>query len=391
MPTDISARRTGSEPEILQAGERRSARVESLRAIAALSVLVAHAWMYAHGFGASTYVPFLHRIVASGALGVQLFFALSGYLIFRPFARRDFGGGGPINLRSYAFNRALRILPLYWFAVVVLLVLTQHGGSSNQWWRFGLFAETFSRTTAQTVDGPMWSVVVEIHFYILLPLIAWVLAGLSQGRRWMAGALLIGAGAISVLFQYNMPHPAIVWTYSLPSTFYGFVPGMLLALLQIGWEERPPAWLRGPLASRDAWIAASILVWVAAAWYLFTVPPLTAAAAFLTVGAVVLPLRHEQMVRVLDSRPLALLGVASYSLYMWHVPIMAQLTKLTIFQHDFALLVLVALPAALLTAAISYFVVERPALRQRRRWSTSAAPKLAEAMPDVAPEAAAAS
>jgi len=348
--------------------------------------------MYTHGFGATaTYFPFLHRVVASGALGVQLFFALSGYLIFRPFARRDFGNGGPIDLRSYALNRALRIVPLYWFAVVVLLLLTQGGGSFNQWWRFLVFAESFSTTTAQKVDGPMWSVVVEIHFYVLLPLIAWLLAEIAQRRRIVAGALLIGAGAISVLFQYNVPHPTVIWTYSLPSTFYGFVPGMLLALIQISWEDRPPSWLRGPLASRDVWIAASIAVWLAAAWYLFTVPPLTAAAAFLTVGAVVLPLRHERAVRVLDARPLALLGVASYSLYMWHVPIIAQLERLGAFRHDFALLLLVGLPTSIAAASISYFFVERPALRQRRRWSGSAAQKVEMLNAEPPAEAVAAS
>src|SRR5581483_2336906 len=221
---------TALEPhtsEVVQAGERRSARIESLRAVAALAVLVSHVWLYSHGFAASSYDSFVHRVIAGGGFGVQLFFALSGFLIFRPFARRDFGEGASIDWRTYVRNRAVRILPLYWCAVVVLLVFTQNGGSLTQWWRFTFFAQSFSAKTAQTVDGPMWSLVVELHFYILLPFLAWALAKVCRGRRWSAIAVLVVLAVPSVVFRRFDPEPFSIWRYSLPGTFYGFVPGMV--------------------------------------------------------------------------------------------------------------------------------------------------------------------
>lgn len=358
-----------TEHEIAQAGERRSARVESLRALAALSVLTAHVWLYFRLFGPSSYSPLLHGILAGGGLGVQLFFALSGYLIFRPFARRDFGSGGRIDLRTYALNRALRILPLYWVAIVVLMLATQHGGSFTQWWRFGIFAESFWSSTAQTVDGPMWSVAVEIHFYILLPLISWVLARLTQGNRNHAIMLVLLAGVVSAAFRLLHPNPTVVWDYSLPATFYGFVPGMVLALLQTSWERRVPRFVRGVAASSDAWLVTGFALWVFVCWQEQLAVEMIPLAAFLAVGAVVLAPGEGRCVSILDAKPLALVGVASYSVYIWHVPIIAQLDRVSGLAHSFPLLLLTALVSSVVAASLSYLLIERPALRLRRSWA----------------------
>lgn len=357
-----------SEHQVVQAGTTRSARVESLRAIAALGVLVGHVWLYVHLYRL-TGASYLGRVLATGGLGVQLFFCLSGYLIFRPFARRYFAAGGPIGLRTYALNRALRIVPLYLVAVIALLLTTQHGGTAEQWWRFLTFSESFSTTTAQTVDPPLWSVVVEIHFYVLLPVLAWALARAAGGRRLPAAALLLLIGAMSLLLQESHPVPAVVWNYSLPDTFYGFVPGMLLALLQIEWEQRRPRWCRGAAGAGDAWMLAGIGIWLVIAWRPSVAVSLTAPASFLTLAAVVLPLRHGRLVRVLDLRVLAVLGVISYSIYVWHIPILDGLYTVRGLASSVPRLLVVELGCALAVAAVSYLVVERPALRLRRTWA----------------------
>ncbi|MHB1854715.1 MAG: hypothetical protein ACYCS2_06645, partial [Acidimicrobiales bacterium] len=71
----------GRAPEVNQAGELRSARVESLRAIAALAVLEGHVYGVSVGFGATAYRSWLHRALLGGGFGVYLFFSLSGYLL----------------------------------------------------------------------------------------------------------------------------------------------------------------------------------------------------------------------------------------------------------------------------------------------------------------------
>lgn len=357
--------------EVVQAGSLRSARVESLRALAALAVVVAHCWQYSYNFGWASLVPYWHRVIATaGNAGVELFFALSGYLIFRPFARAAFGGGRRIPLGTYVRNRFVRIMPLYWVAVVVLLVTTQHGGTGQQWWRFALMAQNFSTHTLQTVDGPMWSVVVEVQFYVLLPLVTVVLSTVGRGRRSAAAGLLVALGVLSASLQWIYGADPLV-DRSLPATFYWFVPGMLLALLQIHWDERRPDWVRSLLGRRDLWLGAGLVVWAGQAWFLTGTAPLIVLASFLTVGAVTLPLADGPAVRLLDVRPLSLVGVVSYSLYMWHVPLVAELVRVPGLSGRFLPLLGVALPVTLAVATASYLVVERPALRLRRTWATT--------------------
>ena len=370
-----------AEPEqaavIVQAGERRSSRLESLRALAALAVLAAHVFAYAHGWAPVIFSGYLHRAVMAGGYGVQLFFALSGYLLFRAFARRDFGGGH-VDLRRYARNRALRILPLYYAVVIVLLVFTEHGGTASQWLRFVFFCEEFSTKTAQTLDGPIWSLVVEVIFYILLPIMAWILARISGRNPGRAIAILLVVGAASGVMHHADPAPSVIWNYSFPSNFYGFVPGMVLALIDVSWAGRRPRRLAGAAGRSDAWVVASLVLWALIpisttySWVYLTVP-----ASFLLVGACVLPLDHKTLVRALDWKPLAAVGVASYSLYLWHVPIITELVGHV--PAGTGWLLLSVLPLSLLVAAVSYAVVERPALLFRSRWA-------AEPDPDAGPE-----
>ena len=333
--------------------------------MAALSVVVGHVWLYSQDFVGRAFTG-VGRLGAGLGLGVMLFFALTGYLLYRPFARRDFGAGGPVRLSTYARNRALRILPLYWVTVIVLLLLTEHGGSANQWWRFMTFSESFSLSTAQQVDGPMWSLVVEVHFYVLLPLLAW---GLARLRRPGAAAvvLVVLAGASSWFWHLHLS-PAYEWQYSLPATFFGFVPGMLLALLQVAWRDARPGWLRSALARRDGWVAGGLGLWVVVCLWPDWEAPVITGASFLVVGAVVLPLRGGQLVRLLDLRPLALMGVASYSLYLWHVPMIGHVW---LGHHGVVAagpLAWETIPVALVVAGFSYVVVERTGLRLRGRW-----------------------
>src|SRR5919107_1849518 len=100
--------------DVVQAGEVRLARIESVRALAALAVLFGHLWVFVNaGHPLRLLDTFWHRMIFSGGFGVFVFFALSGYLLFWPFVRALFGDGGPISMRRYALNRAVRILPLY--------------------------------------------------------------------------------------------------------------------------------------------------------------------------------------------------------------------------------------------------------------------------------------
>lgn len=358
------------EPTVAQAGEVRLARLESLRALAAIGVVVGHGFLFGRlAEGEGIFDTFGQRLVLAGGFGLWLFFALTGYLLYRPFALRDFAQGGPVDLRGYARNRAYRVLPLYYAVLIVVLVLQEGGGSATQWSRFLLFAQNFDTATVATVNDPAWSLAVEVHFYLVLPLVAWLVARVARGRIAVAGALLAVAGAAGMAVHWaTVDDGGPVdprWQYSLPATFGFFVAGMLVALVSAAWRTRPPRALDGVLGRSDLWLLASLPLWLLVVEDYRRVA-LAAPASALVIGACVLAPRHGPLTRALGWRPLALVGVASYSLYLVHWPVMDALDGAI---AGWVALTAVGGAASLAVAAVSYRAVEAPFLALRRRWS----------------------
>ena len=277
-------------------------------------------------------------------------------------------------MRHYLWKRALRILPLYWFAVTLLLLINVPHPTWTLWWRHLLVIQGFWRDSLGAVDGPLWSVSVELQFYALLPVLAWGLLRAAGRSRVRAAALLGGiAVASAVLRQLTALSVAdsatTILRFQLHTTLCFFAGGMALALLRSAWEERPPRLASGALGHPALWLAASVPFWVAAAER-FDLELLCVPAGFLTVGAVVLPLRPWRGLAVLDTRALALAGVVSYSLYVWHWPLALHFDGgRGLMPGGFKAVLAVFVPLCLAVAAASYLLVERPALRLRRRWA----------------------
>lgn len=361
----------GRAPVVSQAGELRSARVESLRAVAALAVLEGHVYGTSVDFGAAAYRGWLHRALLGGGFGVDLFFALTGYLLFLPFARHHFGSGRRVDLVRYARNRALRVLPLY-YAVAVVYLLVQRAPRFD-WVAFLLLGENFFRRSVARMDGPMWSLVVELMFYVLLPLLAAAVAALSRrsliGAAVFLSALAGAAGAYRWVAYLHAAHPSPLVQYNLPANFFFFVPGMLLALAKVTTERSEGSGLPALLTPSWLWVAASAGLW-AVVFYRYEWDLLAGMASFLLVGACVLPVRPSIPVRMLGWRPLAVLGTASYSLYLWHLPIVTNLGSRPL--GGFAGHMAVDAVLCVLVALVSYRLVEAPFLRWRERWGDTA-------------------
>jgi peptidoglycan/LPS O-acetylase OafA/YrhL len=184
----------------------RLAGIEGLRAIAAISVVLHHTWMLDGG----------ERLGENGlpgkfflnlSLGVTLFFALSGFLLYRPFAAAIARGGPRPSVRSYIRNRALRILPAYWaillLAALMLQTATLRTGSGRlaygaltepaEMLGAALLVHNYNRGTVLIGIGPAWSLAVEAVFYLILPLLvlgAGALAKMAASRRQRVVALL---------------------------------------------------------------------------------------------------------------------------------------------------------------------------------------------------------
>jgi peptidoglycan/LPS O-acetylase OafA/YrhL len=305
--------------------------------------------------------------------GVFLFFALSGYLLFLPFARHYWGDLARPKLGRYFLNRAVRILPLYYAATIVYLIV--FGATISQWAHFTTFTQDFYSTSFMRFDGPMWSVVAEVFFYLALPVVAWALG--TASRRSIPSGFLLLAGLGFVLYVVRGHLDATgdrLWDYSPLTNAMFFVPGMALALFECA---NPRRWLvkLPEIAKRsDVWICAGVAVWAYHAYVFPRHDELLAVASLLVLGGCALPFRDGLAVRCLEWRPLALLGIASYSLYIWHDPIVKALSS--IVPGGFVGLLAVSLVACIAVSAVSYLMVERPFLELRRSWSAGTSSRM---------------
>lgn len=363
---------------IWQAGERRLARMESFRAIAATALVSGHIWGAAHFYVPAADYSYFGRMIYGAASSIYVLLALTGYLLAWPFVRQYFGGGKAVRLRGYYTNRFLRLFPLYWTAIVLLLILQEGGGSREQWLLFIPLLQNFSAEHIGTVDGPLWTVVVELHFYILLPLLMLGVARAFPGRAGRAAAAigLLGAASLALWISqvtFGAGH-AQLWRWNLPANFFFFASGILLAFFRLWVERERPRFLEHRwLGHSDVWFAASLPIWLVF-FAEFKLVPLVAIAGFILLGAATLPLRRGLILRMLDFKPLAVLGVASYSLYVWHLPILDNLRAIDGFPLSTASNYAIVLPICVLVALLSFRFIEAPFLRLRQRWSPASAP-----------------
>lgn len=354
-----------------------------MRACAALVVLVSH--VYDFTYFPSTYTSVAGHLAIAASWGVFVFFALSGYLIFLPFARHWWGSRPPLSYSRYVANRALRILPIYYVVLIAYTAWHRDGGQWSQLGRFAVFWQNYSIYTIYRVDGPMWSLVNEVQFYLLLPLLAFGLGVVTRRSRTGAvvGLLLIAVGSggarlwfwlatsnTSTLVQFHQPH-WYPWIVSLPLTLVFFVPGMLLAMMRVAWDERRPRWASGWLGRGEVWFVAGLVVLaIGCISSRIQVAQLVAAiGAFGLVGACVLPFDTAPRLGFLDWRWLASIGLASYSVYLVHQPIVELLVAASWYPNGFVAVLVGALAITLALAAIGYLLVERPFLSLRRGWS----------------------
>jgi peptidoglycan/LPS O-acetylase OafA/YrhL len=367
------------------------------------------------------------RDASSLALGVVLFFALSGFLLYRPFAASIARDRELPSARTYLRNRALRIIPAYWVILgIVALVLgaaavrdstgalaTGELSAPLPLAQAMLFFQGYRPSTVATGIGPAWSLAVEAVFYLLLPVLALGAARLARraaSRRGRMLALLAPPlGLLVVGLSGKLAAGTVVpgppgsgwdatWHSVIERSFWAqadlFSFGMIGAVVYVEMEHRGlrlgPRW-------RAAVLGLALLVCVPCAWtlgegQLSYLPQNTgvALAAALFLFAIVMPQAGRGghlLQRVLEWRVLVAVGVASYSLFLWHEPLVHWLRV-----HGLTLSGWLGLVANLLVIAVvagtlsmlTYRLVEAPALR-RKRATGAAARRMSPAQAEAAP------
>lgn len=385
----------GAAPDVVAPppGNPRFPLMDSLRAVAALGVLVSHVTIFTGNVQ--------HRAwgVIPGNLdvGVSVFFVLSGFLLYRPFCAADLDGRRPPRVRSYLRRRVLRIVPAYWLALTVLAIYPGVPGVfSADWWRYYGFLQFYSYRTSIHGLGVAWTLCIEVAFYVILPVYASGVrrftARLDRGARVRAQLGLLGVLAVGSI-ALRVADQGVVMQNSLLTRFYWFALGMALAIASAtlhGRAELPRAVRLVIQRPGACWLGALIV-------FLAMCAVLTSArqhlyysvvqsfwqyllsgliAALLVVPAVFGHDAGGWPRRALNWRWLARLGLISYGIYLWHATI-----AIWFISHDIQSWLPVFVGDVVVTIAIasaSYAFVERPILRFKDRGRPRGVPAVPE-------------
>ncbi len=371
-PDGLHAHRTQSMVAVgLSSAPARAAKgyrpdIDGLRAVAVVLVILFHAGV--DGF-------------TGGYIGVDVFFVISGFLI-TGLIHKEIVAGEFSFVRFYE-RRIRRIIPALFLVIFVSVIagwfillpsdlsdLTNSAAAtakfiSNIWfWR-----ETENYFAHQSEYAPLlhtWSLAVEEQFYIVFPILLIALARLRRARA----TVIVIAGICALSFAYSayaVAHTPSAAFFLATSRAWELGLGALLALGAVPPIRAP--WLREAIAAAGlaAIVAAGIVFRHATPFPgMAALAPCLGAAAIIYTGAASGAVRRTCVGRLLSLRPVVFVGLISYSLYLWHWPMLAFLRQIFGAIRLPMSYALPAIAAAFVAAALSWALVERP-FRDRAR------------------------
>ena len=342
--------------------------LDGLRGLAISLVVWYHAWLVS-GFS----IGVMNFIAEAGFLGVDLFFFISGFCLFYPYARAKLQGTPVPATRRFFMRRAAKILPSYLLALTVFAAVYRDrfvspGDAAVQIASHLSFLHTLNPETFGGISGPLWTIGIEAQFYFVFPLVC-----MAFWRQPVVTYLVMFAIGEGYRFGLAAAHlDSTFWAFNqLPAYLGIFGAGMLAAHVIVAVRHRTTLseqrWLTaasfGALIIAVAGLAEvagidrtagidACYAWVNA--HRFAIGPLCLVLAISSALAV------PTWRALLGMRPLVFLSVISYNLYLWNLEIVFWLRNAGLSP---ALSFWLAIPSSLAVATAVTYVLERPILQ----------------------------
>lgn len=347
--------------------------INGLRGYAILAVILHHLfWSFttpvSNYIAISGFYLFPFTYITNGWVGVKLFFILSGFVLYLPYARGSRGMSSGRDVLSFYGHRAGRLLPLYYISVLFTLLFSWDLTGQVDFLKDMLLLATFTFNFTVDMWLPkynivLWSLAVEVWFCVAFPLLVVIARRVGVFRLFLfcavLGLALRFAGAGNPYFSFGALYLDAL-SDSLPGRLDDFVLGMLICDLYVRGDRRME------LVPPTAGLIAGILVVTAGCtlWDYRVVGlidrsyvPLFASVfhvGFFLAVTSLLAMRSNPLKLLFESRPLQVLGMMSYSLYIWHYLAMDNIVG----DNHTALRVGVYLVLLLVFSALSYRYIE---------------------------------
>jgi len=350
--------------------------VEGMRACAAMGVVLTHV-AFQTGMSGGVDGRLLHRF----DLAVAVFFALSGFLLWRGHAAAARGLRRRPPTGHYLRSRLVRIMPGYLVAVAVILTLLPEANraSLTVWLANLTLTQVYVPLTLTAGLTQMWSLSVEVSFYLALPILAFAAYRLPVRARIPVIAFVAAASLAWGLLPIRTAEGVNFLNWP-PAYASWFAAGMLLA----EWSVSPLGWAHR--LARNRWAVAGVAI----AAYLISASPLAGpdnlvpgtlsqfvvrtAMGAVVAWALLAPLvldRPGTAHRILGSPLMVTLGRWSYGLFIWHLAALVMVFPVVgtfMFDGDLPVVFVLTLLLGYAMAAVSYALIESPCRNALRRW-----------------------
>jgi peptidoglycan/LPS O-acetylase OafA/YrhL len=362
--TSIQMDRLGIVLQSRDAASKSRCRIPSLDGLRAISIfLVLGGHLQYSGTVPRALLPFMPLFV--GELGVRIFFVISGFLISSLLVREQYATG-KVSLRNFYVRRFVRLAPVQLAFVLTLFILTIATRLSMSGCQF-LTALTYTKNyaCAAWIDGHLWSLSVEEQFYLLWPVIL-----VRAPRRFalFAAIALIAISPVSRALEYHLGARQFLW---LTSNIDALMLGCLLAIASSALLLAISRWHPAPLRAACLGIIVGQEVLkqkLLLGWFTVTIGPLIQSVAIAYLIVSFTHYRDDLVYRALNWRPLAFIGILSYSLYVWQQILFSRPDAFGLPSRPLLLTFPINLLLCFAVAIISYRYIEQPLMAVRSRF-----------------------